>query len=475
MARQPITNEQQRLIDLNRIEKEKQKKLELLKRRLNFNSSFNPRAAVSSPLTEDKKAKIIAEISNLNQNQSLLNAKEGVPPVSSNTYNVLSQNNGLLDVAPPNTNIDERAARVRSLLDSQQLENNNTVSNQVDQSSTQPAQPQPKRTLGQRASGLFDRASNAYMDAAPIFAVAQEFQKAGALRPIGTPMQGDPYGKMMEIRQNRKEANNVASLRAKYDGRIPQELNDKDFVDTVKKIINEDIKNSGSRNNKELIKDAKINTGLEENQKEGLGSAKSAFGAGSTVLSAAGSIGEFTPYGGNFAVQTQKARSAVNANAVNTKQFFNNAASLGRIAKYTVQSINNLIPVEFASDGSTITGYKSEKKALEDYQNLRSFVDRTVNQLENQLLNPDAELTKAKKNDFVAAVNSGSQLLKEYDRLIGSLKGEIKGTDDNAGAKNRTYDPSLLPPDPNQTRQSAFDTVYKNGQYDIVANAMGVK
>lgn len=42
--------------------------------------------------------------------------------------------------------------------------------------------------------------------------------------------------------------------------------------------------------------------------------------------------------------------------------FFNNAASLGRIAKYTVQSINNLIPVEFASDGSTITGYKSEKK-----------------------------------------------------------------------------------------------------------------
>jgi hypothetical protein len=288
-------------------------------------------------------------------------------------------------------------------------------------------------------------------------------------------MQGDPYGKMMQIQQGRKEANNIASLRAKYKDRIPQELNDKDFVDTVKKIINEDIKNSGSRNNKELIKDAKINTGLEENQKEGLGNAKSAFGAGSTVLSAAGSIGEFTPYGGNFAVQTQKARSAVNANAVNTKQFFNNAASLGRIAKYTVQSINNLIPVEFASDGSTITGYKSEKKALEDYQNLRSFVDRTVNQLENQLLNPDAELTKAKKNDFVAAINSGSQLLKEYDRLIGSLKGEIKGTDDNAGAKNRTYDPSLLPPDPNQTRETALNRVFKNGQYDIVANAMGVK
>ena len=428
-----------------------------------------------SPNRQDAPQKKLEAANLLAQNQSLLNARAGVPPVSSNTYNVLSQNNGLLDVAPPNTNIDERAARVRSLLDSQQLENNNTVSNQVDQSSTQSAQPQPKRTLGQRASGLFDRVSDAYMGAAPILAVAQEFQKAGALRPIGSPMQGDPYGKMMEIRQGRKEANNIASLRAKYDGRIPQELNDKDFVDTVKKIINEDIKNSGSRNNKELINQAKENTRLEENQKEGLGNAKSAFGAGSTVLSAVGSIGEYTPYGGNFAVQTQKSRSAVNANAVNTKQFFNNAASLGRIAKYTVQSINNLIPVEFASDGSTIVGYKSEKKALEDYQNLRSFVGRTVNQLENQLLNPDSELTKAKKNEFVSAINSGSQLLKEYDRLIGSLKGEIKGTDDNAGAKKRTYDPSLLPPDPNQTRESALNVVYGKGQYDIVANAMGVK
>jgi len=427
------------------------------------------------PNRQDAPQKKLEAANLLAQNQSLLNARAGVPPVSSNTYNVLSQNNGLLDVAPPNTNIDERAARVRSLLDSQQLENNNTVSNQVDQSSTQSAQPQPKRTLGQRASGLFDRVSDAYMGAAPILAVAQEFQKAGALRPIGSPMQGDPYGKMMEIRQGRKEANNIASLRAKYDGRIPQELNDKDFVDTVKKIINEDIKNSGSRNNQELINQAKENTGLEENQKEGLGNAKSAFGAGSTVLSAVGSIGEFTPYGGNFAVLTQKARSAINANAVATKQFSNNANATGRIAKYTIQSINNLIPVEYASDGSTIVGYKSEKKALEDYQNLRSTIGRTVEQLENQLLNPDSEITKAKKNDFISAINLGSQLLKEYDQIIGSLKGEIKGTDDNAGAKKRTYDPSLLPPDPNQTRESALNVVYGKGQYDIVANAMGVK
>lgn len=41
--------------------------------------------------------------------------------------------------------------------------------------------------------------------------------------------------------------------------------------------------------------------------------------------------------------------------------------------------------------------------------------------------------------------------------------------------QKRTYDPSLLPPDPNQTRESALNVVYENGQLDIVANAMGVK
>ena len=427
----------------------------------------------------------------LAQNQAMKNANAGVMPVAPTVESLLQPTRstrenplGLINFGQNNNRPKKINTNTEALLNlppapSTNLKLNqqtqNLLNNQVDQSSSQPAQPQPKKTLGQRAGGLLDRVSDAYMGAAPIFAVAQEFQKAGALRPVGAAMQGDPYGKMMQTQQGRKEANNIASLRAKYDGRIPQELNDKDFVDTVKKIIDEDIKNSGSRNNQELINQAKENTRLEENQKEGLGNAKSAFGAGSTVLSAVGSIGEFTPYGGNFAVLTQKARSAINANAVATKQFSNNANATGRIAKYTIQSINNLIPVEYASDGSTIVGYKSEKKALEDYQNLRSTIGRTVEQLENQLLNPDSEITKAKKNDFISAINLGSQLLKEYDQIIGSLKGEIKGTDDNAGAKKRTYDPSLLPPDPNQTRESALNVVYENGQLDIVANAMGVK
>ena len=111
------------------------------------------------PNRQDAPRKKLEAANLLAQNQALLNARTGVPPVSPNTYNVLSQNNGLLEVAPPNTNINERAARVRSLLDSQQVDNNNTASNQVDQSSSQPAQPQPKKTLGQRAGGLLDRSN----------------------------------------------------------------------------------------------------------------------------------------------------------------------------------------------------------------------------------------------------------------------------------------------------------------------------
>ena len=189
------------------------------------------------PNRQDAPQKKLEAANLLAQNQALLNARTGVPPVSPNTYNVLSQNNGLLEVAPPNTNIDERAARVRSLLDSQQVNNNNTASNQVNPSPAQSAQPQPKRTLGQRASGLFDRVSDAYMGAAPIFAVAQEFQKAGALRPIGSPMQGDPYGKMMQIQQGRQQAENLAQLREQY----PQfaNLSDKNFEQVITNLASD--------------------------------------------------------------------------------------------------------------------------------------------------------------------------------------------------------------------------------------------
>ena len=178
----------------------------------------------NSNLMPEIQAKAAAELANLNGLQTARQF-EGRNPVARNVEDIVLNRMppkidntpaGLLGITTPNVGMD-----VNSLLPAQ----------------SQPAQPQPKRTLGQRASGLFDRVSDAYMGAAPILAVAQEFQKAGALRPIGTPMQGDPYGKIMEIRQSRQQAENLAQLRQQY----PQfaNLSDKNFEQVITNLASD--------------------------------------------------------------------------------------------------------------------------------------------------------------------------------------------------------------------------------------------
>lgn len=335
-----------------------------------------------SPNRQDAPQKKLEAANLLAQNQSLLNARAGVPPVSSNTYNVLSQNNGLLDVAPPNTNIDERAARVRSLLDSQQLENNNTVSNQVNQSSTQSAQPQPKRTLGQRASGLFDRVSDAYMGAAPILAVAQEFQKAGALRPIGTPMQGDPYGKMMEVQQTRQQSEDLANLRQDPQYAQFANLPTEQFLQAVEQqnkfVIENQLAapntyanidtNVSSENLMEQLNETKKPIVLSEYEKRAHGNSEMAHGIENTAALIAGSISvPFTSR--NLAKRTEEARSA-------TVDYFNEVRGIlvdavgGRVTVFDKKAVNNQLPAEFNADGS-ISSYSSEGEALAKYQGLR--------------------------------------------------------------------------------------------------------
>ena len=289
------------------------------------------------PNRQDAPRKKLEAANLLAQNQALLNARTGVPPVSPNTYNVLSQNNGLLEVAPPNTNINERAARVRSLLDSQQVDNNNTASNQVNSLSNQPAQPQPKKTLGQRAGGLLDRVSDAYMGAAPIFAVAQEFQKAGALRPVGAAMQGDPYGKMMQIQQGRKEAETLANL--KQDERYKKFANlpDKQFLEAVNEQIKFDIENKLNVTPEQTIQTSRENAVVSTETEEALGRAKSAFGITDTFREKLGAIGEYVPFRERtFAPKTQAARQAIKMNVTKSKQFFLTDFA-GRVAKYTAE------------------------------------------------------------------------------------------------------------------------------------------
>ncbi len=88
-----------------------------------------------------------------------------------------------------------------------------------------------KPTMRERVGGFFNRANESFQNAAPIFAVAQEFHKAGAPRTVGAPIQGDPYGKMMQIQQSRQQAENLAQLRQQY----PQfaNLSDKNFEQVI--------------------------------------------------------------------------------------------------------------------------------------------------------------------------------------------------------------------------------------------------
>ena len=102
-----------------------------------------------------------------------------------------------------------------------------------------------KPTMRERVGGFFNRANESFQNAAPIFAVAQEFRKAGAPRAVGAPMQGDPYGKMMQIQQGRQQAENLAQLRQQY----PQfaNLSDQNF----EKVITE-LAVKGELNRKQL-------------------------------------------------------------------------------------------------------------------------------------------------------------------------------------------------------------------------------
>jgi hypothetical protein len=423
------------------------------------------------PNRQDAPRKKLEAANLLAQNQALLNARTGVPPVSPNTYNVLSQNNGLLEVAPPNTNINERAARVRSLLDSQQVDNNNTASNQVNSLSNQPAQPQPKKTLGQRAGGLLDRVSDAYMGAAPIFAVAQEFQKAGALRPVGAAMQGDPYGKMMQIQQGRKEAETLANL--KQDERYKKFANlpDKQFLEAVNEQIKFDIENKLNVTPEQTIQTSRENAVVSTETEEALGRAKSAFGITDTFREKLGAIGEYVPFRERtFAPKTQAARQAIKMNVTKSKQFFLTDFA-GRVAKYTAETINNILPLRFDAGSSQITGFKSESFAKNSYENLKSEVERIVSVAESTLQNPNT--TNKEKSDARSALNTGNQLIKEYDIILESLSGEREGTNENAGTEKRLYNVTQF--DNQEPIENVRERFYTGGGLQIVAESRGLK
>ena len=384
-----------------------------------------------SPNRQDAPQKKLEAANLLAQNQSLLNARAGVPPVSSNTYNVLSQNNGLLDVAPPNTNIDERAARVRSLLDSQQLKNNNTASNQVNQPSTQPAQPQPKRTLGQRASGLFDRVSDAYMGAAPILAVAQEFQKAGALRPIGTPMQGDPYGKMMEIQQGRQQAENLAQLREQY----PQfaNLSDKNFEKVITELSIKGELNKTGTQTKPLSKQQYA----EKFPKIYEGDSKAAEGYGFFDTVQKG-ISKVTGAVGLPLKDTEIANAAT--------QTYNKEVMEAQKTKYNTR--DSVFQMKYTME-MLPTPKMNEYQALQQHYNIRDVFEKAKIDLEAELNDPTINLTGSQEAKLREGIRKFNNIVLRSNNRISSLE-KARGVSMNVTSSTPNWEGSM------QEAESAF-------------------
>ena len=91
-----------------------------------------------------------------------------------------------------------------------------TAPRQAMQPPTIAQQIQPPKTAKR---GIFDRIEKAYQDAAPMLAMAQEFNRMGAARPMGSPIpQGDPMGayKKAKFGEQDKKTSDMINARAMF-------------------------------------------------------------------------------------------------------------------------------------------------------------------------------------------------------------------------------------------------------------------
>ena len=328
-----------------------------------------------------------------------------------------------------------------------------------------------KPTMRERVGGFFNRANESLQNAAPIFAVGREFHKAGAPRAVGAPMQGDPYGKMLQIQQGRQQAENLANLRQDEKYKKFANLPDKQFLEAVNEQIKFDIENKLNVTPNETIQKSRENAVVSEETEEALGRAKSAFGITDTFREKLGAVGEYVPFRERtFAPKTQAARQAVRMNVTKTKQFFLTDFA-GRVAKYTAETINNILPMRFDAGSSQMTGFKSESFAQNSYENLKSEVERIVSVAESTLQNPNT--TNKEKSDARSALNTGNQLIKEYDVILESLSGEREGTNENAGTTKRLYDTTQY--NNQEPIENVRERFYTGGGLQIIAESRGLK
>ena len=129
---------------------------------------------------------------------SIENSRKSTRPMPVNAQEALFQNNGLL-VAPPTPQRNQQSNNAANLLNLSQP-NSRLSPVSINTSGVGSAIP-PQKTFKQKAQGLFNNLSDRYDNASSIFSVANEFNKAGALRPIGSPQQGNPFGMMQQQKQ----------------------------------------------------------------------------------------------------------------------------------------------------------------------------------------------------------------------------------------------------------------------------------
>ncbi len=430
MARQPLTQEQLELIRLKRLEDERKKKLELLKRRLNFDPSSNPRVAALNPLTDVKRENINAEIANLEgQGSGLLNANANMTPIPA----------GLLQRGVQGANNPYTPSYNQS----------NIVNDPRLKSAMENVY---KPTMREKVGGFFDRVNKSFIDAAPIFAVGREFHKAGAPRQIGAPMQGDPYGAMIQIQQNNQQAENLANLRK--DPRYAQFANLPDdlFIDAVKKQNDFVIENQLAAQNTyaniktdvssdELVQqlnETKKPIILSEYEERAHGNTEMAHGWENTANLWAGSI-SVPVTSRNLAKRTEEARAA-------TVQYFNYVRGIlvddvgGKVTVFDKKQVNNQLPATFDDKGEKVKRFHSEGKALASYQGLRGQLTSQLRDAIALTQDPNTQDDKTVMRKANSKIDKLRKAIKLTDIRIASLNQERRGADAFYGERDDLFE-----------------------------------
>lgn len=176
---------------------------------------------------------------------SIENSRKSTRPMPVNAQEALFQNNGLL-VAPSTPQRNQQPNNAANLLNLSQP-NSRLSPVSINTSGVGSAIP-PQKSFKQKAQGLFNNLSDRYDNASSILAVANEFNKAGALRPIGSPQQGNPFGMMQQQKQQQalnklyKESGIPLNLPPEIALKLLNETNTKKpTFNTFKNTSNQDI------------------------------------------------------------------------------------------------------------------------------------------------------------------------------------------------------------------------------------------